>query len=597
MTSLLDPLPPEEWNRDAARHLLNRAGFGVPWARIDALAAMTPEGAASALVDYENEPEVLAEPDWLEPADAAKRLHRQIQVMEKMNAQGPPPRDELEEKHLREVAAAQRTKLSNELQAREREGVERLKRWWIRRMIYTNRPLQEKMTLFWHGHFATSAEKVPSARANYDLNALFRSRATGNFKDLTRDAGRTPAMLRYLDNDRNVREHPNENWARELMELFVLGQGEYTEDDVKEAARAFTGWTSDDGEFKFDARRHDDGEKTFLGKTGRFDGDAILDIVFERPAASRFVARKLWVYFAGDAAPPPDGVVDGLADTLRDGGYELKPMLRRMFASRAFHAPELRGAAIKSPAHLVVSAMAQLEIRVPPDHMVENYATVSMRAMGQDLFFPPNVKGWDGGRAWINTNTMMARTHFANFLVNGVATDVGGGGGRGIRDMLERIRAAAGGGGKSRVGRARAAMEMGMAGGQTMGGAAMQPAMGEGLDGMEGPLAGVEISPADLANVGLVGESNGPKGLKLPFAPFDARAFFARADGMELGAIVEFLADYFLGSAIDDARRTEVVEGLLGGAPPRAMNAAGWDVERLRGAVRLLLSAAEYQAC
>ena len=370
-----------EWNETRARHLLNRAGFGVPAVRAAELARMEPATAVASLLDYASIPQELTEPDFL--------LTPQI-VQKRRDAWKDFPEDE-------------RRRLQAELQQEERQAIQRLKAWWIRRMTTTPRPLEEKMTLFWHGHFATSAQKVRSSASTYQLNRLFREHATGNLKQLTIAVGQSHSMLAYLDNNKNVRGKPNENWARELMELFTLGQGQYTEEDIKESARAFTGWTFRGDGFAFDESRHDFGPKTFLGRTGNFDGWDIIDIVFDQPAAAEFISTKLWRYFAG-AEPSPE-LTQALATVLRENDYELEPFLRTIFFSQAFYADEVAGSQIKSPAQFVVQLAHDLRLESLP---AATMAQATAR-LGQDLFYPPNVKGWDGGRDWINANTLLSR--------------------------------------------------------------------------------------------------------------------------------------------------------------------------------------------
>jgi len=191
------------------------------------------------------------------------------------------------------------------------------------------------MTLFWHSHFAVSAQKVRSARLNYQLNATLRRHATGNFRTLLQEVAKTPAMLEYLDNRQNVKGNPNENWAREFFELFTLGIGNYSENDIKEAARAFTGWTARGEQSVFVARRHDDGVKTLFGRTGRFTADDVIDLTLAQPACAEFICAKLWRFFAYEN-PDPE-VVRGLADTFRQSDYELKPVLKQIFSCQAFY--------------------------------------------------------------------------------------------------------------------------------------------------------------------------------------------------------------------------------------------------------------------
>lgn len=560
-TDLLKPLPPGQWNAGAARHLLRRAGFGVPAHRVAELARMGPAEAVSNFVEYEKFPQPSPEPDWLEPISANSELRAQIRRIQEMNLAGRKPTDEERQHYERE-----RQKLVNELRREERQDIERLKGWWLKRMLKSQRPLEEKMTLFWHGHFATSAQKVQSGYANYHLNKLFRDRATGNFKMLAYEVGVSPAMMRYLDNAQNKKGHPNENWARELMELFTLGVGNYTEQDIKEAARAFTGWSSDGEDFVYRANLHDEGEKVFMGRRGNLNGNDIVDIIFEQPAASRFITEKLWAHFAYEN-PEPE-IIEGLAMTLRESGFEMKPMLEQMFRSQAFYSEKAINTQIKSPAELSVSMLDYLNI--DPEGIVEKYVLNSMRLMGQDLFYPPNVKGWPGGKTWINTNTLMARYNLSNFLVQGVATDLGG-----IQQLVKQTRQAMN---KRRKGKGKLA-----------------PTMAD--DGMD-EMSIMEGMDTDMSGVGMVGDTDGPKGFKLPVTPFKAEEFFSKARGVPVEQIADFLAEHFYGMPIRDDQRRKVVEALSGSLPPSTpLDPEKWDTGRLRGAVHLMLSTAEFQVC
>ena len=381
MNASLRPISPRQWDRAAALHLANRAGFGTQGSLVDRLAGMPPNLAVRTLVDYETRGPAAVDPDFV------------VTLRD--------PREE--RKELQGLSDEEQRKRRGEWRRAERGAVDQLKAWWLARMLTSPRPLEEKMTLFWHGHFATSAQKVNSSRHNYELNKTFRTMATGDVKALTLAVGRSPAMLRYLDNNRNVKARPNENWAREMLELFTMGIGHYTEEDIKAAARAFTGWSMDYKEFMFRQNQHDTGDKTFLGRTGPWTGEDIIDIVFAHPATAEWFARKLWSYFA--YPDPEPQIVLGLAETLRQSRYQLKPMLSRMFHSQAFYSERAMGTQIKSPAQYVVQLCAHLGIDDPPwPELVR-----AMRGMGQDLFYPPNVKGWDGNRAWINTNTLLLR--------------------------------------------------------------------------------------------------------------------------------------------------------------------------------------------
>lgn len=288
-----------------------------------------------------------------------------------------------------------------------------LQNWWLLRMARTQRPLEEKMTLYWHNHFATANYKVDNVRWMWQQNQLFRTHCLGNFRQILGDIARDPAMLMWLDGAENRKGQPNENFARELMELFALGiGGGYTESDVKEGARAFTGWYYDqDAEaFVFNPDRHDDGVKSYLGQTGRLNGDDVLDIVAAHPSTGPFVATKLFKFFVCDTPTKAD--IDQLATIYYQSGYEIRPMVAHLLTSDRFYSDAARYAKIKSPAELMVTAVRTLD--APMD--VFNNAPNQMVGAGQDLFNPPNVKGWPEGQSWINTTTLLARINFATDL-------------------------------------------------------------------------------------------------------------------------------------------------------------------------------------
>lgn len=379
--ALLDPIHASAWRWDRARHLLNRAGFGVPHARIGALAKMSAADAVSSLVDYPKENPGFVAPGFLvKPLSYVER--REI---------------------LADMDEDARREWNQDMQRQEREAVNNLRAWWVAQMYHTPRPLEEKMALFWHGHFATSAQKVRESDHNYKLNQVFREHATGNFKALTIAVGQSPTMLRYLDNRQSTKRKPNENWARELMELFTMGEGQYTEEDIKESARAFTGWSSDWEKFVYNKNNHDPGVKTFLGRTGEFDGWDIIDIIMEQPVTAEFICGKLCAFFA--YTDPEPELVKGLAKTFRDSGYELRPVLRQLFLSQAFYSERAMGTQIKSPTQYMVQLCADLGIAQPPYEYLANAAST----LGQNLLHPPNVKGWDGNEDWINANTLLGR--------------------------------------------------------------------------------------------------------------------------------------------------------------------------------------------
>jgi uncharacterized protein (DUF1800 family) len=313
-------------------------------------------------------------------------------------------------------------RLQRERQAREksdREQLAEMQKWWLAKMISTGRPLEEKLTLFWHGHFATGYRTIENSYHMLRQNAFLRANAAGNFADLVRGIIRDPAMLKYLDNDENRRRSPNENLARELMELFTLGEGnDYTERDIKEGARALTGMTFQGNEFFFNQQEHDPTPKTILGRTGSFAGDEFVSIILEHPVCARFIVSKLYKFFVNDAPTPPKDAGDAVARLAKDfraKRYEIRPILKTLFRSQHFHAKDNRLSVVKSPTQLMVQTIRSLGT---PTREMSALAQAG-DLMGQQLFQPPSVKGWDGGRAWINTATLFVRQNIVVYLVTG----------------------------------------------------------------------------------------------------------------------------------------------------------------------------------
>jgi len=369
-----------------ARHLLNRTGFGATQAEIEHYAGMSREDAAKALLGT-------ARTAASTPPPAA------------MVAPGPLH-------YPRRGAGASDEELKMFRQQQVREGLA-VRGWWIGEMLSTPSPLTERMTLFWHNHFVSSQQKVKLAELMYRQNVTLRAQALGNFGAMLHAVARDPAMIVYLDSAQNRKGAPNENFARELMELFTLGEGNYGERDVKEAARAFTGWSLDRerGEFVFRRAVHDYGSKTVLGRTGNFDGDDVIDILLAQPSTAEFVTRKLWREFV---SPDPDPTeVKRVAARFRDSGYDIKTALYALLTSDAFYARQNRGALVKSPVDLIVGTMRQFGMH-PGDTIP---FAVAAAGMGQNLFSPPNVKGWPGQEAWINTSTLLARKQFLDRLM------------------------------------------------------------------------------------------------------------------------------------------------------------------------------------
>jgi uncharacterized protein (DUF1800 family) len=291
-----------------------------------------------------------------------------------------------------------------------KEAARAAQMWWLDRMLRTKHPLIEKMTLFWHGHFATSIRKVPAELMVEQID-LLRMRGLGNFRALLLSVSTNPAMLIWLDNRSNYKAHPNENYAREVMELFALGLGNYTENDVKNAARAFTGWTiNKEKRFVFRPGRHDDGVKHFLGRTGAFDGTNVLDIILEQPIHSRFMCRKILEFFV--YSDPEPELVEKLSSVYTLGGYDVAKVIGSVLRSNVFYSQRAYRAMPKSPIEFTIGLYRYLGVQsIPPD------AIGWLRRMGQEPLAPPSVKGWDGGPTWINTSTLLARFNLVNKMV------------------------------------------------------------------------------------------------------------------------------------------------------------------------------------
>ena len=304
-----------------------------------------------------------------------------------------------------------------------------LSSYWLFRMLFTPDQLLEKTTLFWHGHFATSAAKIDNARLMLQHGDLLRKHALGKFAPFVQAISRDPAMLLWLDAATNRKIRPNENYARELMELFCLGVGHYTENDIKEVARAFTGWEVVRDEFRFNKFQHDEGSKTFLGKTGNFNGDDAVKVVLEQPAAARFIARKLVKYFIADEPEFEDAIIEPLAVQLRENGFEIRPVLRRMLSSNLFFSEHSIGRMIKSPVSLAIGMLRALEGTTNMNQVAQ-----ALQRLGQAVFYPPNVKGWDGGRTWINSSTLLNRANMVRGALDLKESSFAGGKLEGLAD-------------------------------------------------------------------------------------------------------------------------------------------------------------------
>ena len=313
-----------------------------------------------------------------------------------------PPRwigEQTTNKH-KKLSKEERRKMNK---IRRERGIE-LKAWWFEEMIKSSSPFTEQMTLFWHNHFTSSLRKVKSPKLMYGQNLLLRKYAFGNFRDLLHAITEDPAMILYLDNQSNRKGKPNENFARELLELFTLGEGNYTEQDIKEAARAFTGYQINrkTGEFYINFRQHDFDVKSFMNRKGKFIGEDIVDIILEKPQVARYISEKIARQFINN---PRKKFLLEIADYFFNANYEILPLVRYILSSEEFWSPNNRGSMIKSPVELIVGTLRTLGFQ--PNEFKP--LVQGSRKMGQDLFDPPNVKGWTGGKQWVTTNTFLAR--------------------------------------------------------------------------------------------------------------------------------------------------------------------------------------------
>lgn len=415
LTPSLSPIRGERFGYEQARHLLWRAGFGGTPEQINLLVTWGPEKSVERLLDTGKAGESGDDERSFRSDIMGPPTPEQQQIIQRA-------RRSQDEDTLAKVRLARM-----ERERDDRAQVRQMQRWWLTRMIESPRPMQEKMTLFWHGHFATSYRTIEDSYHMYQQNRLFRRHAMGNFGELLKGIVRDPAMLAYLDNNDSRKGKPNENLAREVMELFALGVGNYSERDIKEGARALTGYSFRDDEFIFQKNNHDATPKTILGNTGDYDGDEFVQIILSQRACSRFIARKLYGFLVADLPPleatdndrtlpaVTKAVIDDLAGDLRGSKYDLKPVLRRLLLSEHFYHPRIIGQQIKSPAQLIVGAVRSLNTPVRDLGVLID----AMDLMGQDLFYPPSVKGWDGGRSWINTSTLFVRQNALSFLITG----------------------------------------------------------------------------------------------------------------------------------------------------------------------------------
>ncbi|MFM0612976.1 DUF1800 domain-containing protein [Paraburkholderia nemoris] len=374
---------------DDARFFLTRVGFAPDSGEVAQYVGLTREQAVDKVLATARTESVTPLPDWvLEPI---------------------PTRD------IRKTWTDDQRRDEQRLRG---QRYELLRAWWVREMLSTPSPLTERMTLFWHNHFTSGQDKVQYPQQMAQQNMLLRRDALGNFGELLHDVAKDPAMLQYLDGASNRKGKPNENFAREVMELFTLGEGHYTQRDVSEAARAYTGWSLDPDTqaYVWRANQHDDGDKTVLGQTGPFDGDQVLDILLARPETATFVTTKLWREFVSDTPDPAR--IAPIAAQFRASHYDIKVALRGLFMSDAFWDDGDRGVLVKSPVEFVVGTLRAFDIGY------DNTApfAAQIRTLGENLFYPPNVKGWPGGTIWINSSTLLARKQFVEQLFRATET-------------------------------------------------------------------------------------------------------------------------------------------------------------------------------
>jgi uncharacterized protein (DUF1800 family) len=379
-----EPTKDDPWNFKWAGHLYRRAAFGATPAELKAAVKKGPKATIDHLMQGEPRAKNLEDFINAEGLKVAKKFQPNPQFAQF------GPRDPYE-----------------------------LRSWWIYCMLQSGHPLREKMTLFWHNHFATSIAKVQDHVVMFRQNKLMRQYALGKFAPFLLDMSKDVAMIKWLDGNTNVKGKVNENYAREVQELFSLGVGNYTEKDIQEAGRAFTGWHEDGESFTFNAAQHDDGEKTFHGHKGNLDGTDVIKIILEQPACGRFLVTKLYRFFISEAEVPPESLVEPLADRLRKSEYDIGAVVKTMLSSNHFFSEYAFRRRIKSPVEFVLGA-----VKATAGEMVSPIPLVRrIDAMGQGLFSPPNVKGWPGAEAWLSTATVLARQNFGQALAMGTLWD------------------------------------------------------------------------------------------------------------------------------------------------------------------------------
>ena len=365
-----------------ARHLVSRTGIGAEWETIVRFQNLTRQQAISYLFSNQNH-KVPAPP-------AMSAWPKMVSLRGNMN----------------------RRKMIKRISRGEGKA---LQKWWVNHLLATNSPFLERMTLFWHNHFPSSIAKTNQASMLYQQNIMLRKNALGNFGQMLHDIARDPAMLLYLDGYVSTKDEPNENFARELLELFTIGIGNYNENDMREAARAFTGWSIDErnGRFRYNAATHDTGVKTFLGKRGNFKGEDILNILLNHPSTAETIAKKMWHEFI-NISKPDQRVINQWAHVFRSSGYDIKALMNQVLTSNEFWSKANRGALIKSPIDLTLGTLRTLPYTIRRTDLAHN-----LNIMGQGVFAHPSVKGWSGGKTWISTQSILRRNSMMTNLTSG----------------------------------------------------------------------------------------------------------------------------------------------------------------------------------
>ena len=409
----LRPIAASDWNSARAAHLLERAGFGATPADLQHSLALGARAAVVMLVrpPADDGPAVGAfQPsgipdDGIDPFPESRPLATDTAKAhgEAIGVQVKPTGN----RRLQPVV----DKFFFWLRASALE-CNRINYWWANRMLVTRRPLVEKMALFWHGHFATHEDKVRDHRKMLRQVELFQRQGLGNFRELMIAVAQDPAMLAFLDAGLNVKGAPNENFAREILEMFTMGIGHYSERDIRESARAFTGWNARGTQFVFNAERHDDGLKTVFGREGNFDGVQVIDLILAQPPTAEYIASRIYTHFVRDDISP--ATRQRLGAVLREHHFDLAPLLETIFLSRDFYSAASVGTHIKSPAELLVSTYRKLGLRAVPGLPDFNDVT---RALGQHLLHPPTVAGWGQGRSWITPGLLFERGNFVRDLM------------------------------------------------------------------------------------------------------------------------------------------------------------------------------------